>query len=358
MLKYARSCGKYCLALTLLTFTACGGSIVGTPPVAPNPSPAVVASIYGANAPTGVGVLTVLSTGAIASSSTIPVAGLANPGTLLVGIAVDVAGEIFVTEQLTVGNLGTPSNPAPPTGAILVFAPGAGAGAVPTRTISGASTLLTTPQSLTVDAGGDLYVAQGSGDILEFSAGASGNVAPVRTVKGFFGKNTGVGFVLGMGVDPSGNLYLMNAGIGNSFDTILIFSPTQDGDVAPMSSIAGSATLLASDILGGSFDAAGNLYVVTGAEITPASTAILEFAAGASGNVAPIREIAGSNTMVSGSYVSNPVLDTAGNIYVMAFAPHSTPNILRFAPGANGNAMPSAVSPSGATINSFAIALH
>ena len=58
----------------------------------------IVASIYGANAPTGVGVLTVPpSTGAIASSSTIPVPDLANPGTLIVGIAVDALGEIFVT---------------------------------------------------------------------------------------------------------------------------------------------------------------------------------------------------------------------------------------------------------------------
>jgi hypothetical protein len=274
----------------------------------------------------------------------------------MVGIAVDALGEIFVTEQLTVSNSGTLGTSAPPTGAILVFAPGAGA--VPIRTISGASTLLTTPQFLTVDAAGDLYVAQGSGDVLEFNAGASGNVAPVRTVKGFFGKNTGVGFVLGMGVDLGGNLYLMNAAAGNAINNILVFSPTQSGDVAPIRTIAGSATLLAANTLGGSFDAAGNLYVVTGAEIAPASTAILEFAAGANGNVAPIREITGSSTMISGSYVSNPLLDTAGNIYVMAFEPASTPNILRFAPGANGNALPSAVSPSGATISSFAIALH
>ena len=355
MMEHARSCGRYLITLTLLALTACGGSTrssVGAP------APAIVASIYGANAPTGVGVLTVLSTGAIASSSTIPVPELANPGTLVVGIAVDALGEIFVTEQLTVSNSGTLGTSAPPTGAILVFAPGAGAAAVPIRTISGASTLLTTPQFLTVDAAGDLYVAQGSGDVLEFNAGASGNVAPVRTVKGFFGKKTGVGFVHGMGVDLGGNLYLMNGAAGNAINNILVFSPTQSGDVAPIRTIAGSATLLAANTLGGSFDAAGNLYVVTGAEISRASTAILEFAAGANGNVAPIREITGSSTMISGSYVSNPVLDTAGNIYVMAFEPASSPNILRFAPGANGNELPSAVSPSGATISSFAIALH
>ena len=208
------------------------------------PLPAIVASIYGANAPTGVGVLTVLSTGAIASSSTIPVPELADPGTLVVGIAVDALGEIFVTEQLTVSDSGTLGTSAPPTGAILVFAPGAGAAAVPIRTISGASTLLTTPQFLTVDASGDLYVAQGSGDVLEFNAGASGNVAPVRTVKGFFGKKTGVGFVHGMGVDLGGNLYLMNGAAGNAINNILVFSPTQSGDVAPIRTIAGSATLL------------------------------------------------------------------------------------------------------------------
>src|ERR1700722_15473023 len=269
MMEHARSCGRYLITMTLLALTARGGSTgssVGAP------SPAVVASIHGANAPTGGGVLTDRSTGAIASSSTIPVPELANPGTLIVGIAVDALGEIFVTEQLTVSNSGTLGTSAPPTGAILVFAPGAAA--VPIRTISGASTLLTTPQFLTVDAAGDLYVAQGSGDVLEFNAGASGNVAPVRTVKGFFGKNTGVGFVLGMGVDLGGNLYLMNGAAGNAINNILVFSPTQSGDVAPIRTIAGSATLLAANTLGGSFDAAGNLYVVTGAEKAPASTAI------------------------------------------------------------------------------------
>ena len=144
----------------------------------------------------------------------------------------------------------------------------------------------------------------------------------------------------------------------SAISNILVFSPVQSGDVAPMRTIAGSATLLTNNLSGAAFDPAGNLYVVTGAVVTPASTAILEFASGANGNTAPIREITGSNTMVSGSLVSNPVLDSAGNIYVMAFAPKSMPNILRFAPGANGNALPSAVSPSGATISSFAIALH
>ena len=85
--------------------------------------------------------------------------------------------------------------------------------------------------------------------------------------------------------------------------------------------------------LGGSFDAAGNLYVVTGAEISRASTAILEFAAGANGNVAPIREITGSSTMISGSYVSNPVLDTNGNIYVMAFRARLEPEHTAICPG-------------------------
>jgi sugar lactone lactonase YvrE len=235
----------------------------------------------------------------------------------------------------------------------MVFAAGAGATASPVRTIVGTNTLLESPLTLAVDAAGDLYVGQLVGDVLEFAAGASGNVAPMRTLRAMGATNTGIGGVLGMGVDAGGSLYIAND-MANVSD-ILVFAPSANGDVAPIRRIAGSATEMIGNTVGVTVDAAGNIYVST-ESITPAFEAVLEFAAGANGNVAPIREITGSNTTLTGN-VSNPVLDSSGNLYVLVY-PGGMANLVKFAPDANGNVVPTAVSTSGTGINSFQIALH
>jgi hypothetical protein len=305
----------------------------------------VVATIYGTNPTAGVGELSVLDNGSISATNSIAVPGLTTSGPILQGIAVDPAGELFVGEQLTLG-----SNP---TGEVLVFAAGAGSNASPVRTIVGTNTQLELPYSLTVDATGDVFVGQLLGDVLEFAAGASGNVAPMRTLKVMGETNTGISAVLGMGVDAIGNLYIAND-MANVSD-ILVFAPSANGDEAPIRTIAGSATLMIGNTVGVAVDTAGNICVST-ESITPAFEAVLEFAVGANGNVAPIREITGSNTGLSGN-VSNPVLDSSGNIYVLVY-PGGTANLVKFASDANGNAVPAAVSTSGKAVNSFQIALH
>ena len=101
-------------------------------------------------------------------------------------------------------------------------------------------------------------------------------------MKGFFGKNTGVGFVLGMGVDLGGNLCTsLNGAAGNAINNILVFSPTAERGCRTFTcTIAGSATLLAANTLGGSFDRGRQSLVSSrGRRKAPASTAILEFAA-------------------------------------------------------------------------------
>ncbi len=301
--------------------------------------------MYGLNH-LGIGSLSILTTGAIASSSTIVVPGLEIPTPIPRGIACDALGNIFVAEQLTEG--------FDPTGAVLVFAPGSSSTAAPIRTIMGPSTLLTVPSSLAVDADGDVYVAEG--DVIEFGPGANGNATPIRTLKGLGGNKTGILFVLGMGLDTDGNLYLANDA-GNGINNILIFSPTQSGDVAPIRTLAGSATLMSGNTLGVALDAANNIYVAT-ESVSPPFEAILEFAAGASGNVAPIREITGSTTTLTGVHITNPVLDGAGNIYVLVQVGGETPNLVKFASDANGNAAPMAVSAIGSTIAPFQVALH
>jgi hypothetical protein len=304
---------------------------------------AAAVTVYGTNYSVGVGELSVLANGTISAMNSIPVPGLTTSGPIVAGIAVDPTGEIFVGEQLTFGS--------DPTGEVLVFAAGAGANASPVRTIVGTNTRLEVPNTLAVDAAGDVFVGQLLGDVLEFAAGTSGNVAPVRALKVLGATNTEIGVVFGMATDGSGNLYVANEPAAN-ITNVLVFAPSASGDVAPIRTIGGNANITTGAVAS---DAAGNIYV-SGETITPALPAVLEFAAAANGNVAPIREITGSNTALTGN-LSNPVLDSSGNIYVLVYAA-GTANLVKFAPNANGNVVPAAVSTSGTGIKSPQIALY
>jgi len=68
---------------------------------------------------------------------------------------------------------------------------------------------------------------------------------------------------------------------------------------------------------------------------------IVEFAAGQSGNISPIATISGSNTKLIS--VGGMARDAAGNIYVTNVTNAITTNILEFPAGANGNVAPIAV---------------
>lgn len=105
------------------------------------------------------------------------------------GIAVDATGNIYVSDQGGGGALP----------AILVFPSGL-TGTVnmaPVRKISGAATLLFAPTDVKVDSNGLIYVADstsgGAGVIYVFAANATGNVAPTKTL-------TSPGTVVGIGL--------------------------------------------------------------------------------------------------------------------------------------------------------------
>jgi hypothetical protein len=136
-------------------------------------------------------------------------------------------------------------------------------------------------------------------------------------------------------------LYVGNDG-NNS---ITVYPHTASGNVAPVKVIAGPKTGI-SDPGQLALDGQNNLYVANGKfGTTSISPAILVFAHGANGNVAPIRKIAGSHTGLN--FVEAVTVDkTTGDIFVMDSeplpnnAPQFFSSILRFAPNANGNVAP------------------
>jgi Putative Ig domain/SMP-30/Gluconolactonase/LRE-like region/IPT/TIG domain len=127
---------------------------------------------------------------------------------------------------------------------------------------------------------------------------------------------------------PSPAVWVAN-GASGADSAIKAFSLNASGDVAPIRNLSGSQTGLNRPD-GMAFDSVGNLYVADAD--TPAVT---EYQDGAYGNVAPIRTISGSATGLFAP--AGIALDSAGNIYV---ANDASNKVTVYAASADGNADP------------------
>jgi streptogramin lyase len=187
------------------------------------------------------------------------------------GIAFDSKGHVYVSAFLPEGGR-----------AIDVFAPGANNCAKPKRTISDEG-------GLAIDGNNHLYVANSSTATIDIFPSGSGTMEAQ-----IGGSNTGLVAPGTVAIDASRNVYVFD----NTTATISEFAAGATGNVVPIRTIAGSNTGLT---IGDGFNCAlavskntGNIFVSN-----PTSNAILVFAATASGNVAPIQTIAGSATKLS-----------------------------------------------------------
>lgn len=135
-------------------------------------------------------------------------------------------------------------------------------------------------------------------------------------------------------------LYVGNTG-NNS---ITVYNHAANGNIKPTYVIAGSRTGIS--VPGQlSEDAASNLYVANGSSFKSSTNpAILVFAHGANGNVAPIRIIAGPSTGIQNVEAMTVDIIT-GNIYVTSSNPSTNEaglieTLLVFGPNSNGNVAP------------------
>jgi len=189
--------------------------------------------------------------------------------------------------------------------------------------------------------------------VIGYPANASGPVSPTITINS---PNT-VDAYEGLATDASGNIYVLAANFGSSCIPgvwkVLMFAPVASGTVTatPTRTIAGPAT----QIVGAArltVDSAGNIYMWVHGSDSPSleSSTILEFAAAASGNVAPIRTInvAQYPSSTGSGYPAGLAVDGNGNI-VFAVSNGETSNgtvneesdmIQVFTPGQSGNATP------------------
>ena len=218
-------------------------------------------------------------------------------------------------------------------GALTAYALTATGNVAPTRNISGAATGLGFPRRVNFDTSGNIYAANapasGGHSITVYNPSANGNVAPTRTIAGAKSGLTGAD---GMVLDASGNVYIANCGVcfqSSGTPGVLEFAAGASGNVAPIRTISGTNTGF-TDPTAVWLDGTGKIYVSDFA-----NNRISIFAAAATGNVAPTAMIQGGTAAMSGPECV--VLDATGNIY----ACNSTNNTITvYAPGTTGNTAP------------------
>lgn len=202
------------------------------------------------------------------------------------------------------------------------------------------------PRDLATDASGHLYVdvfddALSGIAIYDHVPGcANTNVLPDAVLTG---PHTGLGSTYSLAIDSLGRLYVANIG-SDGESQISIFAAGASGDVAPIATIRGDKTLLGAQSgtppgFTKSVRVDSNFNVYTANSIGQ----IAVFSAGSTGNVAPSRIIAGDKT-----HLVDPViaLGSDDSIYAANFEGNS---ITVYPPGANGNVSPTRIITGGNT---------
>jgi hypothetical protein len=236
-------------------------------------------------------------------------------------VAVDAKGDIYVVNTAF--------------WSVTVYAPGATGDAKPIQTIRGRRTALAFPTGIAIDSvNGDIYVlnnktdSYGEGSITIYKRGATGNVKPAKVIEGLatllMWPNT-------LALDASGNIY-----VTNRYNYITFYPAGSAGNASPTRIIAGSLSEmhLPTQV---ALDATLNVYV---ANYNGRSASV--YAAGADGNVAPIQAIHGGRTNIAGAF--GAAVDADGDIYVAnAYNNRFTAlegRITVYAAGANGDVRP------------------
>jgi len=227
------------------------------------------------------------------------------------GITVDRSGTIYVANQASgSGDLDS----------VNVYAPGTYAKGAPSAAIIGAKTKLAQPYGIATDSRGNLYVANteggsdGHGSITIYPVDSKGNVAPRAMIAG---GRTGLSSPDGITLDSKGYLYVTNASGGpDSNGSITIYRAASSGNVAPIATISNNPGCAPCDKTGlnspqGAVDSSGKIYVVN---VMGGSVAIYRPLGNGRGilNKAPIATI----TEAKNNFTGGITLDSGANIYV------------------------------------------
>jgi hypothetical protein len=150
----------------------------------------------------------------------------------------------------------------------------------------------------------------------------------------------GLCYVGGIAIDGAGNTYVVDTNYsGNDVSSypgyVLVFAAGANGNVLPTRVIAGPRTRLTAPY-GIAVNSRGVIYVTNYADSSP-NPEILIFAAGANGNIKPIRTIRGRMTQLVGTGIA---LNNRGTIFVANSPFSGTNSITEYRPHAHGDAPP------------------
>jgi DNA-binding beta-propeller fold protein YncE len=130
--------------------------------------------------------------------------------------------------------------PNPLAAAVVIFRGGATGEEAPVRTIQGARTGLSRPETVAVDEKNDELFVGDPGDrrILVYKRDADGDAKPLRTIQG---PKTKLLQVVGVAVDPNRDVLVVStySRLPGGMTGLLVFGRTDEGDVAPRRTIAG-----------------------------------------------------------------------------------------------------------------------
>ena len=129
----------------------------------------------------------------------------------------------------------------------------------------------------------------------------------------------------------------------NDAGSVTVYAAGASGNVAPIATIGGSSSTDNTGLnypVGIARDGAGRLYVTN-----PGPNTVTVFAAGASGNATPATTISTISPANQTGYPTGIALDPAGNVYVTNNQYRATgsgiyPSVTVYAPGAGGTAAP------------------
>jgi sugar lactone lactonase YvrE len=224
-------------------------------------------------------------------------------------IAVDSIGNIYVAiEGINIGNI--------PAG-ILVYPAGSNGNVRPSATIGGPDTRIQNPYGVAVDSNGNLFVAESftldMGRVMVFPAGSKGNVKPSVVIEG---SDTRLYAPTAITLDAHGNLYVANdegrnrrnRGSGSSITVFKVDpagrpvpAPGPNGP-RPATTISGPKTGLMNDsyasIAGITVDSRKNIYLTLQGGRYNEINKVIVFGAGSNGDVVPRAVISGDNTML------------------------------------------------------------
>jgi hypothetical protein len=289
----------FCAAPMLLLAIGCGYYI----PIASNEATTIYVT---QNGPASEG-SSVLEFAANGQGDVTPTNSLTVPiQTTYAALALDTAGNLYVSASSTT---------SPPLYEILVYAPGVTNSATPTNSITGLSA---PASSIAVDATGAVYALTGD-SISVFAPAANGEATPSRHISGSLTQlNSGsltqlnsssltqLNSPSAIAVDAAHNIYVANTN-GND---VLVFSSTATGNVAPTSILAGTSTQISAPT-GVAVDSVGDIFVASYNQPSKTSLA-LEFAPGATGNVAPTANL----TSLTSDTITGMTVDSADFLFI------------------------------------------